>query len=651
MENNINISLPRGQCMKCREENDILLTPYALVAEMCSHKICQSCFRNENTDLPLASDPTYIFTCPCCHTPFYTNMQSIDEAILLGQAVTLKNHITPKLLLPKAVVIAEESILCATEINKLIIDKLESALLINPTNVDTLYLLYLSCSNGYTFLIRRSSGDSHIEWYVIKLYEYSFLVLDHPATAGRYEFVRGDCWFDLATIFLCVYRNYPPALKFSKLAYEHCLRSSDHSHLAMHKALYLKSRAAFAKMPPLRFAVGDEVEFLHAGGDDGVQWKLGKVIELYYRQKSFDLNFTAPYLVKYEDSDSADQPIVHIWVTADIDRYVRKVGVRSIEDTRYAFRLNAKVEKLDQVYCSREFIENVYDTLAQDREFVEMLQSVWQIELSEFKLSVYRVLVMYRKPLVRTDSGYHVPSSEEFIAGIKAYFDPALLSGHAAPTAGVGQDSDLQEIRSVILDMCRGAVTDTLAISDDLGAQGLLFQGSFWYLNMLIQNESRSSAGVHDSNEFTIPLRISDAVSRALTTRDLELLQSDPVGVTKADRYLTSWITLHACLENPDFGSECECPFAYFFIKECLDHGWGVPKLALVLYDKMDMQLSREFIRCANSTCEINRLDQSTGQVKFKLCSRCKAVIYCSRECQTVHYPEHKILCREHSIG
>ena len=100
-------------------------------------------------------------------------------------------------------------------------------------------------------------------------------------------------------------------------------------------------------------------------------------------------------------------------------------------------------------------------------------------------------------------------------------------------------------------------------------------------------------------------------------------------------------------MENLDAGPACECPWIYYLVKYSLDHRGGVPKLALALYDRMNMQLSREFIRCANPTCELNRLDKSTGQVKFKKCSRCHAVIYCSRECQVTHYPEHKTYCRE----
>ena len=112
------------------------------------------------------------------------------------------------------------------------------------------------------------------------------------------------------------------------------------------------------------------------------------------------------------------------WVQADIDRYVRKVGVRSIEDTHYQARLDAKVEELAQVYCSKEFIIDMYVSLALDLEFAEMLESVWQVELSVDTIRVYRLLVIFSQPFIRIDSGYHVPSSEEIIAGIRAFFDP-----------------------------------------------------------------------------------------------------------------------------------------------------------------------------------------------------------------------------------
>ena len=98
------------------------------------------------------------------------------------------------------------------------------------------------------------------------------------------------------------------------------------------------------------------------------------MVELYFRYNNFEVIFTAPYRVQLLEETEIDPP-VYAWVKADLDRYVRKVGVKSIQDTRYQARLDAKVEVLAQVYCSEEFIQGIYCTLAQDQEFVEMLQS------------------------------------------------------------------------------------------------------------------------------------------------------------------------------------------------------------------------------------------------------------------------------------
>ena len=108
-------------------------------------------------------------------------------------------------------------------------------------------------------------------------------------------------------------------------------------------------------MPPLRFAVGDEVEFLHES-ETGSEWKLGKVIEQQYRERDFALSFTAPYRLHLIEGSYDESPL-YAWVKADLDRYVRKVGVRSIEDTRYQARLDAKVKNLTDVYCSEEFFK------------------------------------------------------------------------------------------------------------------------------------------------------------------------------------------------------------------------------------------------------------------------------------------------------
>ena len=654
MANRSTISLPRESCMKCRDKSDMLLSSRS--GDRCSHKFCQSCFRKENTNTAL--NLTHTLTCPCCHAPFHYNMVSIEEGILVGEAATIKNYVVPHISRLLDVEPAAEEIIRINELNKSVIQKLESALQLNPTSFYTMYSLFCGCGNGKIIITKYKRTE---EYYWSKLFNYSLKLLEHPAIE-HYQPVKNECCDELACIFN-IYRNYSASLKYSKLAYELCLRSRDHSNLPKYKDSYLKSRTEFAKLPPLRFSVGDEVEFLHEL-ETGSEWKPGKVVELYYRERDFDISLTAPYRLRLLEGP-ADMSPVYAWVKADLDRYVRKVGVRSIEDTRYQLRLDAKVEELHQVYCSKEFMQDIYRTLAQDHEFVEMLLSMWQIELSESMLNEYRLHIIYMQPSVRTDSGYHVPSTEEVIAGIKAYFDPAQLSPDATlsdTSSAEGEDHYSEEIREDIicilqgLSIPRGILTQQCYHST---VQGHLLRSMRIFLELLSGRDpsgsepylTGSSVDLLDQNsDFTVPPVVSDAISQVSTMINLSNMLGLSYGVD-VELLIAVWLGLHTCLENPDAGTACECPFVYFFVKFCLDHGTGVPKLALALYDRMNMQLSRDFIRCANPTCELNKLDKSTGKVKFKNCSRCKAVIYCSRECQTAHYPEHKKLCMEHGTG
>ena len=46
---------------------------------------------------------------------------------------------------------------------------------------------------------------------------------------------------------------------------------------------------------------------------------------------------------------------------------------------------------------------------------------------------------------------------------------------------------------------------------------------------------------------------------------------------------------------------------------------------------------------CCNPRCKIP--DQMTERSSMMLCTRCRRVNYCSRECQEAHWPRHKELC------
>ena len=565
----------------------------------------------------------------------------------------MRNYLLTTQSLPRS---AETTNEYRIDMIKMVFEKLEAALLLNPARFDTLFLLSLSCSDGHIYLSNHYIGGSAIKFYISKMLDYSHKLLNHTAISEWNHFVKSECCNDLVALFE-MYNNPSAALNYSKLAYEHCLRSCDHSKLLAYKNRYIRVRASFAELPHLRFAVGDEVEFLHELETWG-EWRRGKVVELYYRDDSFEVSFSAPYRLQLLEVDEEGEPAVYAWVKADIDRYVRKVGVRSIEDTRYQVRLDAKVAELDRVYCSKDFTQDLYHALAQDHEFVDMLQSVWQLELSVRFISSYRVLVVCREPLVRTDSGYHVPSTEEVIAGIKAFFDPTSLSSDAAPSA-VGEDTYSRQIRADIITMFQTAPIGLVKSVDDNDVQGHLLMGIRNYYSIFAPAEiSRLIADLPDQDsDLTVPLEVSEALSKVSSTLDIRRIIADATTLyehnwmRKLGLYLSAWVEVHICLEMPDAGPACECAFIYFLVKFILDQSMGVPKLALAVYDRMNMQLSREFIRCANPTCELNRLDQSTGQVKFKLCSRCKTVIYCSRECQTAHYPEHKMMCREHTTG
>ena len=640
MSNSSNISLPRQKCMKCQEKDDIILsscTYTGYIGRFCDHTFCQSCFRKEN----IASTLSYQFTCPFCHFLFYGDMQSFDEAILIGEAATLRNHIYHQLVIPRDVAIEAEDIIRIDKINKMIIEKLELALLLNSANFYTLYLLFSTCHDGHRFLVSHKLWTNPPKFYRLKLFDFSYKLLDNPALTEGREIVRSDVFFELTRIFQ-LHHNYPAAYQYAKQAYEYCLRSSEHRDLSSCKTVYLVARDDFTALPLLRFSVGDEVEFLHEL-ETGSEWKLGKVVELYYRERDFDITFNAPYRLLLLDEHEGDSP-VYAWVKADLDRYVRKVGVRLIEDTRYQARLDAKVEELMQVYYSKEFMQDIYCALAQDREFVDMLQSVWQIELSELMLYHFRTLVMYRQQLIRTDSGYHLLTTEEVVAGIKAYFDPEHLSGDAAG----GENSDSQELRVYVISALQGYPTGYPDTCGEKSAQGLLLRSISSYKQLLYESRSADIPPDHDI-VLSVPAEVSDAISRVSIVQALKFMHKDGNCSSELKVLLDAWIWLLTCLELPNVGSACECPFVYFFVRFCLDQDLGVPKLALAVYDRMNMQLSREFIRCANPSCELNKLDQSTGQVKFKLCSRCKAVIYCSKDCQTAHYPEHKSMCREHT--
>ena len=170
MENISNIPLPHKKCMKCLTESSILLKSCSLFNGFtcdCDHKFCISCFRKENTIISSSSNCT--FNCPCCHASFYEYAKSIDEAILVCEASTLSVNITLQLFLVSDTTAPVFSVAEIRNLNSLLIEKLEAALLLNPTNFDTLYLLVISCSGGHRFLVAHNQRDNQSS-YSVQIY-------------------------------------------------------------------------------------------------------------------------------------------------------------------------------------------------------------------------------------------------------------------------------------------------------------------------------------------------------------------------------------------------------------------------------------------------------------------------------------------------
>ena len=213
--------------MKCREENDILMSScshFGVVVGDCDHKFCQNCFRLENISTNVIIN-TSSFNCPCCSTVFYSNMRSIEEAVHIGEAATLSIYLSPKLSPPADPVISDEYISHINQLNKVVIEKLEAALLLNPSNFDTLYFLSRSCYAGLKFLYDNDQlSDKHADFCRIKLFSYAYRLIDH--TPGRYDSFKVESCYQLASVF-GAYSNYSAALEHDKLAYEYCLRSPD----------------------------------------------------------------------------------------------------------------------------------------------------------------------------------------------------------------------------------------------------------------------------------------------------------------------------------------------------------------------------------------------------------------------------------------
>ena len=460
------------------------------------HIFCISCFKEINN----VNNPTN-FKCPCCYSIYYDFFILIEEAILVGQGAysnfeaAYHKRINCDIfdihdIYKNSIKLFEQ----AHSLNKINLYTLASLMMCYDLIVEHCHQLVSSLGSVTT----SPAAVSNLVDYnnsIQAIHDYGMILIDnvYDKNTGQPLLSRMEGYYSLLAKVLHKSHNYAMSLKYHKLAYNYSLRNSynttntnKHTIIANIKASLKVVKELYDSEPKLRFEVGDEVEVLYEvekevekevsdKGEKEVEsnstWRLAEVTELYYHERTFPVTYNAPYRVRLLNDDgdddgvhdaegkpttattssssptTSDQPSTYIYVKDDIDRCIRLSGARSIEETRYRTMLDAKVEELAYVYCSKEFMIDVYNILRQDSTFCEALLADWRINLSIQHLYLYRMLIMYRQPMTRIDSGYHIPTVGEVANEIKVYFDKSRLGlgQGTVPDVG-GEEQWLQDM-------------------------------------------------------------------------------------------------------------------------------------------------------------------------------------------------------------
>ena len=452
-------------CALCQRKEDLLFCTPCFCFDLCGHSSCQSCFKLKNRTKEPKS-----YACPVCMGPYYYSLTSLEEALMIGTggyynlcSFRYEIKIGYEILLNSTPQVIKAFPLRVKQMNAF--DQLMS---LYPDSICG--LVYSLCSldainimnegiqrrttddlKGTLFYQKQSEHDTNIN----KAYKYCMRLLAMTAHESAFLVTEHlDTYYSQIAHAFSSFFNVVTAVKYYKMAYTFALRSDKSLIVVVCKNKLKEEMDKLAVLPPLRFAVGDKVLCCES---EGGEWRQCEVVELYYREPDDPLRYCAPYHVKFSASDGkvtgcqgdissskgSDEVPVYIIVEDDDDSHIRRPGWISLEAARFEARLDAKVEELAGVYCAPEFIRGIYRTLSDDEDFCGRLHADWKLEVSEQLLHLYRLLVMYRVPLVRTDSGYHIPTAEEVIAGIKSYFYSDTAEGLARKTDSGDSDSSV----------------------------------------------------------------------------------------------------------------------------------------------------------------------------------------------------------------
>ena len=286
------------KCEKCHiKTNDLLCSfDHLSMIGSCYHIYCPSCFKEENDFGFKNKKPK----CPCCYSFFYEYVDSIEEALLIGEAAYLNYDAEIR-----SHNLGRDKSVTHTIQNKAI-DLFEQALLLNPSNIIAMFCTMHSCLRGLDYcreidnnakpaqypipsvqkLLQINSAERYhcrqsIYDCCLNLIEKAYdshgksLIHIHLNPLGQPTVPKLEEFYSILGTVFHESGNQSAALKHAKLAYEISL-CSGRSGLDEYKSELGRMKKSFDEEPVLRFAVGEQVEFLHES-EGGTEWRLGKL--------------------------------------------------------------------------------------------------------------------------------------------------------------------------------------------------------------------------------------------------------------------------------------------------------------------------------------------------------------------------------------